>query len=356
MKVLEVRSKEDRKKVRKTLGTLKSLTVQPRTKQRYQEGLKLFFTYLKNEQLELPKQRDKMDDLCSDYLEHLWGEGEGRACASNFLAALQDFDPKLKGALPSSWRLMKAWTVNEVPNRAPPMTDAVLKAMVGWSFFHEYYTFGLSLLLCFHGLLRTGELLGVQAHQVSMTSPSHPAVLSLGMTKSGKRQGAAESITISDVTTLQWLWWWKTSAGKYAFLTDKPHKWRAMFSECLLALKLSSWEFRPYSLRRGGATSLFVKSGSLDRVLLLGRWTALKTAKIYLNSGLAMLADLEIPHALLKPFHTVFVNTHPSKQQLERAPQKGNRKGGRGKKTKSQKIKMGGGETSLFCVFFQFES
>jgi hypothetical protein len=30
----------------------------------------------------------------------LWSAGEGRAVASNFLAALQDFDPKLKEPTP----------------------------------------------------------------------------------------------------------------------------------------------------------------------------------------------------------------------------------------------------------------
>ena len=51
----------------------------------------------------MPKRRDAMDTLVtlvSDYLEHLWSAGEGRAVASNFLAALQDFDPKLKEPTP----------------------------------------------------------------------------------------------------------------------------------------------------------------------------------------------------------------------------------------------------------------
>ena len=229
---------------------------------------------------------------------------------------------------------MKTWTMHEVPNRAPPMTEAVLRAMVGWSFFHKHFAFGVSLLVCFYGLLRTGELLGLQSHQINMTSPSQPAVLSLGLTKSGKRQGAAESVTITELQVLRWLWWWKQSSSKHAFLTVKPHQWRQLFNECLNALKLSHWDFRPYSLRRGGATFYFIKTGSLDRVLLMGRWTAIKTAKIYLNSGLAMLAELQIPPSLLSPFHTVYQNTDPSRPKLEPAPPKGRRGGGRGKRVK----------------------
>ena len=195
----------------------------------------------------------------------------------------------------------------------------------------------MSLLVGFHGLLRTGELLGIQAWQVHMIDATSPAVINLGLTKSGKRQGAVESITISDQSVLIQLFAWKTRVSPHTFLTDKPHVWRARFSECLSALKLSSWEFRPYSLRRGGATHYFVKFGSLDRVLLLGRWTALKTAKVYLNSGLAMLSEIQIPHKLLKPFHLVFTNWISRKPSLEPARKDTYRAGGRGNKHKRVK-------------------
>ena len=346
-------SKEERKKVRKNLGSLKQLTVQPKTRERYSSGLQSFFQYLKREGLELPTKRDHMDSLVSDYLEHLWSEGEGRATASTFLAALQDSQPKLKGCLPGAWRLMKAWSVNEVPQRAPPFSEAVLNAMIGWSIMHEHYSFALSLLVAFHGLLRTGELLGLQAWQIHVTGAVSPAVISLGLTKSGKRQGAAESITISERSVLSFLWLWKRSVGPYEFLTSKPHQWRSLFSECLTSLKLNQLGFRPYSLRRGGATFLFTKCGSLDRVLLAGRWTAVKTAKIYLNSGLAMLTDLQIPRALLSPFHSISRKWLSSLPSLEHTPF-GRRPGGRGKKKtlSKRKLKTGRGRSSVFRSVF----
>ena len=158
-----VRSKEERKQVRKKLGTLKSLTVQSATKTRYKTALDNFLNFLNNEGLALPKKRDNMDNLVSDYLEYMWAQGEGRASASTFLAALQDFDPKLKNNLPGSWRLMKTWSTHETPSRAPPMTEPVMRAMVGWAVLHGHETFALSLLVGFYGLLRTGELLTVQA-------------------------------------------------------------------------------------------------------------------------------------------------------------------------------------------------
>jgi hypothetical protein len=292
---------------------------------------------LKKEGLTLPTKRDLMDGLVSDYLEYLWAQGEGRAMASTFLAALQDLDPKLKNNLPGSWRLLKTWTTHEVPVRAPPMTEQVQRAMVGWAVLHQHETFALSLLVGFYGLLRTGELLAIQAWQVHMSSPSQPAVLNLGLTKSGKRQGAAESITITEKRVIAKLWSWKSAVAPHTFLTLKPHAWRALFSECLRKLKLEHWEFRPYSLRRGGATHMFVKVGSLDRVLIAGRWTALKTAGIYINSGMAMLSDLQIPKSLLLPFHNIFAPwiIQPSLEPV--IPKRDNRTGGRGKKHKVPK-------------------
>ena len=301
----------------------------------------------------LPTRRDALDSLISDYLEHLWAEGEGRATASTFLAALQDSDPKLKGSLQCSWRLMKTWTINEVPNRAPPLTLMTLKAMVGWAWLHEHFGFGLGLLIGFFGLMRTGELLSLQAWQVHMNSAVEPAVISLGLTKSGKRQGAAESITITELFLLKLLWGWKKQAKSHDFLTEKPHEWRQRFQECLVALNLSEWGFRPYSLRRGGATAMFVKCGSLDRVLLAGRWTAVKTAKIYLNSGLAMLADLKINEKQLKPFLTHFSNSLQLPPKLEPVLKK-NRSGGRGKDTKkSKRAEKRGGRSPYKQLFNQ---
>ena len=347
-------TKEGRKHVRKTLGTLKSLTVQPKTKQRYDAGLQQFFDYLRKEGIQLPKRRDSMDPLVSDYLEFLWSEGEGRATASNFLAALQDFDPKLKGCLPGAWRLMKTWGAHQLPNRAPPMTETVLHAMVGWAVTHEHFSFAISLLVGFHALLRTGELLALQAWQIHMVNAVTPAVINLGLTKSGKRQGAAESVTISEKSVLKALWEWKLKASKHTFLTAKPHAWRTLFSDCLSKLKLTRWEFRPYSLRRGGATFLFTKTASLDQVLLMGRWTAVKTARIYLNSGLAMLAELQIPKPLTAPFHSIFTKWMNSKPMLEHAPPS-RRTGGRGKKQLRPKVgpkNPRGGTCRYLCAHF----
>ena len=81
---------------------------------------------------------------------------------------------------------------------------------------------------------------------------------------------------------------------------------------------------------------------------------AIKTAKIYLNSGLAMLADIQIPRSLLTPFHRISSKGFANLPSLEHTPF-GRRTGGRGKKRnellKARKAQNWGGAV-LFSILF----
>ena len=305
---LEAAAQQDRAKQRQKLGTLRDLTVQPATKQRYNRAIDKFLEFLHVNNLQLPTLRDKLDPLVCDYLEHLWSSGEGRALASDTVAGLQDYDVRIRGQLTGAWRLLKTWSQNEIPNRAPPLPAHVVHAMVGWAWFHQRFTFGVSLLLGFYGMLRTGEILDLRGSQI-LVEPNNPKlIVSLGLTKGGKRQGAAESVVIGYDMVVNFVKRWKELASDHTPLSASPGNWRALFTDALSALQLQSFGLRPYSLRRGGATWWFAKHHSLDKILLQGRWQAPKTARIYLNEGLSILAEMSLPTTLpsLAPFLLVF--------------------------------------------------
>ena len=309
-KLVEAHQPAERAKQRRALGTLRELTVQPATKKRYNKALEAFFVFLKNNDLQLPQQKSALDPVVCDYIEHMWATGLGRAQANDTVAALQDFQPNLRGQLPGAWRLLKTWSVNEVPNRAPPLPEHVVWAMAGWSFFNNYNSFGISLLIGFYTMLRSGEILGLRSSHMMCSAKERQVLISLGFTKGGKRQGAAESVVLGVERVVHLVQRWKQLASASTPLVPSAVKWRSLFSECLHALKLDSFQFRPYSLRRGGATWWFSKHQSLDRILIQGRWAALKTARIYLNEGLAMLARTQInfnghSYDLLSIFSTI---------------------------------------------------
>jgi hypothetical protein len=106
------------------------------------------------------------------------------------------------------------------------------------------------------GLLRTGELLGLRNKDVSQEGLTSVAVISLGVTKGGKRAGAAESVT-TEADTLRRLWQWKRATSPGTSLCPQPHQWRKMFNDTISSLGLTEYQYRPYSLRRGGATFYF---------------------------------------------------------------------------------------------------
>lgn len=230
---VEGRTREERIKVRRTLGKLKDLTVQPPTRKRYNNALAELSKYLQRENLQLPSHRLELDNMLSDYIEHLWSTGSGRALASDTLAAVQDKQPQVKGALQGSWRLLKTWNQNEIPNRAPPLPEPALHAMVGYSFDNHQPLFGLSLLIGYYGMLRTGELLAIKASHFTQQKDSGPAVLNLGFTKGGKRHGAAESVTLGFQLITKLIWRWTQNCPAHVTLCPTAQKWRDMFSETL---------------------------------------------------------------------------------------------------------------------------
>ena len=310
-RVFEAVRQEDRASQRRKLGTLKDLTVQPATRQRYNKATTAFLAFLRAEDKELPREKHLMDPLVCDYLEHLWATGAGRGLACDTLAGLQDLQPNLKSQLPGAWRLLKTWHINEVPNRAPPLPAHVVQAMAGWGFFHGHVSFAISLLVGFYTMLRTGELLLLKSSDM-MSSPAQGQVLiSLGLTKGGKRVGAAESVVLGQTQVVTLVKRWKAIATTSKFLTPKPAAWRSLFNDSLAALGLQDHGFRPYSLRRGGATFWFSKHQSLDRILVQGRWQTQRSARIYINEGLAILASLQIPKNShhVAPFLRIFSNT-----------------------------------------------
>ena len=331
---VEGKDKASRQQQRRALGPLRHLAVQPATRARYDKALERFRNFLREENRRFPDDPATLDFWLSHYIEFLWESGEGRALACDSIASVQDYRPSAKGRLPSSWRLMKTWSSTEIPSRAPPLPTEALDILVGYSLFKKDDLFALSLLLGFHGLLRTGELLGIKKAHIEQKGPRSVAIVSLGLTKGGRRQGAAESVTIREEDTLRRLWQWKNTPSSRPSLCEAAHVWRKKFSEYLEATGLSEHSFRPYSLRRGGATSYFAKHGSLDKLLIAGRWQAAKTARIYINEGLAVLAEFQLAtNARAKAFRRQYERSKSLElQPLEHARM--GRTGGTGRKRK----------------------
>ena len=290
-----VASKAGRKAARKDVP-LKTLVIKASTEKRYREAIFRFFHWMEDENIVFPTSLYDFDTVLSEYIGWLWEEGEGRAQAANATAGLQHFSPHLRRKLPCVWRLLNAWQKHEIPCRATPFTTQTVEAVAGVFFHKKAPQMALAMLVGFHCILRTGELMGVKSKDIDVSPDHKTAVLNLGLTKSGQRQGAAESVVLYDRPLIRLISAWQFgSAPGDSLVACGPFQFRREFRQAIATLHLKDdWDFKPYSLRRGGATHDFREHGQLSRTVVWGRWASAKSARIYINDGLATLASFKM--------------------------------------------------------------
>ena len=150
------------------------------------------------------------------------------------------------------------------------------------------------ILIAFHALLRTGELCCVQASHFVRPGKAGPIFLTLLKTESGIRRGdLAESVVLTDPVLIQYLHVPLTRILPGEHLWPKnSQSFRTHFRELCADAGLPPLPWRPYSLRRGGATAHFLQFGSLDKTAVRGRWESTRTARLYIDEGVAALASI----------------------------------------------------------------
>ena len=285
------------------MGALRNLVVSRLTQARYDKAFSHWMEWHFSHYGSLPYSNFVLDQQISSFIENMWEEGEGRALIADTLSGIQHKIPSLRHQLPSSWRLYKAWGRHELPARAPPLTQTFTQALAGKAFELSRGDIAVALLVAFEALLRTGELLSLTKCNVDIAPDFSTAVLNLGFTKAGSRIGSQESVTIDNSMVV------KILAARLSvmqpgdlLLPKGPFEFRRVFKQLLKELHLHDMGFKPYSLRRGGATHHFRSCGQLSRTVVKGRWTNARTARVYINEGLAVLAGFSCPES--EPFVT----------------------------------------------------
>ena len=280
----------ERRRLRKEAGTLKDLTITHRTRIRYTLAVKRFFTWLDDRSC--GSSVEEFDSLLCTYLEYLWKQGEGKSWANDVCSGLQHFVPSLRSHLNGSWRLLRAWGKTAIPNRACPMTLSVLQAFLGLALEERDLNDALAYSLCFQGLLRPSEAFSLVPSSIDIDLSLNTAVITLLSSKTITRTGVREQVIIDDSRVLKLISVWKSLNFENHPLILKPHSFRRRLNMRTSALGFPEGFYKPYSLRRGGATLLFKLTQSFDHVAQRGRWQNTRTAKIYICEAQAELATL----------------------------------------------------------------
>ena len=117
------------------------------------------------------------------------------------------------------------------------------------------------------------------------------ATINLPDTKGEKRTGITDSVSVTDAPLIRLLARFiQIKQPGDSIIERVPQAFRRCFRQLVDGLSLNNLLLKPYSMRRGGATSLFRATNSLDVVVLKGRWANQRTARIYVNTSLQDIA------------------------------------------------------------------
>ena len=255
-----------------------------------------------------------LDELCCDWVLRMWKRGEPLLVVGDGLSALHFFQPFTKRQIPHAWKLFATWRKVEVPSRAPPLTQQLVRSMSYYELDRGNIQMATLLVLGFHALLRTGEILSVRAADVLIGKDA--AIVRLRSTKTSTRFAAHDAISSTDRIVLELLSYLcqirrESRCEQLPLWNGTAQAFRVRFSQLCEAYGVAHHGFRPYSLRRGGATALFQNSGSMESTLTRGRWESSRVAKVYISDALSYLPSLS-PSQVTKDCLNKFFYISPS--------------------------------------------
>ena len=135
-----------------------------------------------------PHTATEMDLRHCEFIEHAWDEGDSRNIRADARLGLMHFIKAVCGQLHGSQRLLRARSKNELPERADLLP---IIAIVGAALRGQELRIAMSLLIGFHALVRTTEIIYIQASHFTFPQRYGPVLLVLPLTKSGQRLIAA---------------------------------------------------------------------------------------------------------------------------------------------------------------------
>ena len=143
----------------------------------------------------------ELDEAIAEWVQFEFEDGSPLYLVGDALSGLQHFLPCLKRKLTASWRLYSIWRRYEVPARAPPITKDIVLGMMGLALTWGELTMAALLVLAFHCMLRTGEVLQIRPCDFLLGETS--GLVTLPSSKSGVRNNSRESVAIHDMITLE---------------------------------------------------------------------------------------------------------------------------------------------------------
>ena len=273
---------------------LKTAGISKRTLGIYKREVSQFFQHLDREGIHLPRSYGKLDQLLADYINHLYQEGETLTKAGWILSAMKRLYPRVRKEIPIAQQWYNNWCREHTPRRATPLTWGLLQAFAGLCLHLNWKRLACIFLVGFVFYLRTGEALNLHRSDILCNLTDGSIVIRIASSKTSRSD--QQSLAHFDLQLARLL-----SAILSDFGPDEElwpfsmAHFRNCFSGICSFFDLQPLGFVPYSIRRGGATFFYLKTNSLDAVMIRGRWREAATARIYLDDARATLVKMALP-------------------------------------------------------------
>lgn len=292
--------------MRARFGPLRAQRVRPRTESRYRAAVAQFFGWMRACGLTIPAHTEQLDVMLMQYAEDLWEDGDSKTHLANTLCGLGFLVPSLGGGrLLGAWDMHRAWKKREPETRARPLTLKACQAIAGWMAQRGFPDVAVLMVMAWDTMLRTCELCELLAGDCSVVGGA--VLLCLRGTKVGQRTGVNQEVAITDSWLIPRLLPVIRARAGMRLLRLSRFQLRRFFAEAVAACHLGRG-YTLYSLRRGGATGLFLRHSSYDVVMDRGRWASLRAMRLYISTALESMADATEQAALAT--HLAQLATH----------------------------------------------
>ena len=274
--------------------SLKYKGISPKTRHRYESQIKIFFSYLTRNDIVLPSLYRQLDTVLSDYIDHMFMEGEPIGYAGDLISGISRFCPGARLRIPTTRLWFRNWQREVVRVRALPIPAEVVKGLAGVALAMERFDLAALIPLGFLCMMRTGELLNLTKDDIIFSPYGSSAIITLRQTKTSGPN--TEEGVLEDELVVRALRQVCDSLNDGENIYSRPA--RCLGEDLRWLASLVGFEhkrFTPYSLRRGGATWHFHKFGSLNKTCLVGRWKHERTAKIYIDGAAAEWTSWQFP-------------------------------------------------------------
>jgi integrase len=287
---------------------LQDLALTPASTRAYTTSLSNFLAHsrLTPQQLfTLPALR--LDRLLAEFIQYSYERSTPYTYASHTLHAVIFYRPDLKHSMFVSRQCLRGWERVKRTTSHPPLTwelTVVIACSMARSGFHGP---AVAVLLAFDCYLRVGELTRLRRCDIVMPDDARMGGAHTGMavclsrTKTGLNQSVALQSHAVAAILQQWVQRHTRDARSTstALLFPFSPQWfgRLLRSACA-ALGLGPTPYVPHSLRHGGATADFLRTGSVEHVAFRGRWKSLESVRTYVQTARALLAAQQVPPSL----------------------------------------------------------